>query len=110
MTRVAKLLILVAGLASMVLFGYSVLKPRSTYRPDVVQTWNSPDEELEYYLKEKADYRRQFARILAEKRITRAELIAADNPELSTKAAAVVDSLRARLARTAPAVSADSAR
>ena len=108
MTRVAKLLVLVAGLVSMALFGYSVLKPRSSYRPDLVQTWNSPGEELDYYLKEKADYRRQFARILAEKRIARAELIAAENPEYAAKAATVIDSVRARLTRAATAVAVDS--
>ena len=108
MSRFSKLLFIFTGIGAMVLLAWSMLQPRSTYRPDVELTWDSPGQELDFYMQEKADYRKSFSRVLAEKRIARAGAIAAQSPEWASKALTVVDSVKARLGRAVESRSADS--
>ncbi|MDH7514329.1 MAG: hypothetical protein QHI48_00435 [Bacteroidota bacterium] len=68
--------------------------------PEIIEHYASPQEELEFYLHERMNYRLPFVRLLAERRIARAHAIAEQYPECAALARMVADSIQARLQRT----------
>lgn len=100
MSKIVRIILVVASLAGILLLGYVILKP-GPEAPAVEMLHASPVDELQSYLADRMDYGLNFSRILAEKRIERARSIARDNPEFAPLAREVVDTLSARLARQA---------
>jgi len=97
---VKRSLFLIVGIASVVFLGIVILFRPGGGSPDTVVP-PEPEEQLELYLSDNMDYSLNFSRVLTERRIANARRIAERNPELRTRALVVIDSLQARLDRTA---------
>lgn len=93
-------LFLIVGIASVVFLGIVILFRPGGGSPDTVVP-PEPEEQLELYLSDNMDYSLNFSRVLAKRRIANARSIAERNPELRARALVVIDSLQARLNRTA---------
>ena len=91
---------LIVGIASVVFLGIVILFRSGGGSPDA-PTLPEPEEQLEIYVSDKMNYSLKFSRILTERRIANARRIAEKYPELRTHAMVVIDSLQARLDRTA---------
>jgi hypothetical protein len=91
---------LIVGIASVVFLGIVILFRPGGGTPDA-PTPPEPEEQLEIYVSDKMDYSLKFSRILTERRIASARRIAEKYPELRARAMVVIDSLQARLDRTA---------
>ncbi len=94
-------LFLFVGIASILVLGAVILwRPGSGPDPSAEEL--EPEAKLELFLNDRMDYSLKFSRLLAERRIRSAESLAVARPDLQPLAREVVDSLRSRLARTAP--------
>ena len=100
MSKIARIIFIVAGLAGIIILGYVILQPGGE-TPRVEMLPASPGDELTTFLTDRMDYGLNFSRILAEKRIERARRIAREHPEFESRVKEEVDSLTARLNRKA---------
>ena len=94
-------LTLVIGIVSVIVLGIVIFLPGSRDTGITPPPEASPAEQLELFLSDKMDYGLRLSRILAERRIGKAQRIAAGDPALERRAREVIDSLRARLERQA---------
>ena len=101
MKRSPRFLVSFAGVLTVLLLGWGLFFRGNDVHPPM-QTFATPSAELEFFLADKMDYRVTFSRILAGRRIKRAGEIAAADPACAARAALVIDSLNARLQRSAP--------
>ncbi len=100
MSRSMKLLFIITGLVSLVVLGWTFFSTgKSAPAPDVTEHYETPEHELRFYLDEPMNLELPFSRLLARKRIERARVIAAENPETSELARTVIDSIERRLGR-----------
>ncbi len=97
----AKNLFLIVGVVSILILGFVIFFRPAADPGALPQTSRTAEEELQYFMDDSMDYGVKLSRILAERRIRRAEEYAATNPSLAPLAQEVADSLRARLQRKA---------
>jgi hypothetical protein len=100
MSKISRILVSLVGVLSIVLVAYVIFRPPSTV-PEQSVTNPSIEEELDLFMRDRMDYGIDFSRMLAEKRLEHARIIARDHPEYEPKARTVIDTLTARLARRA---------
>ena len=98
MSRIIRIFFTFVGIFTILLLGYALIfrKP-SAMKIDPPR--QSATEELNSFLTDRMDYGIAFSRIVAEKRIVRAQKIAEEHPESAPRARAVIDTLRSRLER-----------
>lgn len=94
-------LTLIIGIVSVIVLGIVIFLPGSRDTGITTPPEASPAEQLELFLSDKMDYGIRLSRILAERRIGKAQRIAVGDPALERRAREVIDSLRARLERQA---------
>ena len=97
----SRYLFLGVGVVSVLVLAAIIFMRPGSFIEDSVEEIE-PTEALELYITDKMDYSIKFSRILVERRIRSADSIAAAYPELAQHAREVADSLRSRLARSAP--------
>ena len=97
----ARKIFLFVGIASVIILGIAIFLPSTRERDAAVLRDDPPDVQLELFMTDKMDYGIRFSRLLAEKRIAMARRFAADDPALAARAREVIDSLEARLSRSA---------
>lgn len=97
----ARTIFLVVGIASVIILGIAIFIPGNRDMPRDLLEEQTPEEQLELFMTDKMDYGIRFSRLLAEKRIALARRFGEENSALSDRAREVVDSLEARLARSA---------
>ena len=97
----ARTIFLVVGIASVIILGIAIFIPGNSDMPRHMLEEQTPEEQLELFMTDKMDYGIRFSRLLAEKRIAMARRFGAENSALNDRAREVVDSLEARLARSA---------
>ena len=100
MAKFGRVITALIGIVSIILIAYVMFKPPG--KPAELPEVNPPlSDELNHYITDRMDYRLEFSRVLAQKRIERVKKIAAEHPEYEPKAQVVMDTLRQRLARRA---------
>jgi hypothetical protein len=97
----ARKIFLFVGIASVIILGIAIFLPSTRERDAEVLRDDPPDVQLELFMTDKMDYGIRFSRLLAEKRIAMARRFAAEDPALAARAREVIDSLEARLSRSA---------
>jgi len=97
----AKNLFLIVGVLSIILLGFVIFFRPTTDPGTLPQTSRTAEEDLQYFMDDSMDYGVKLSRLLAERRILRAEEYAETHPSLAPLAREVADSLRARLQRKA---------
>lgn len=93
-------LTLIIGIVSVIVLGIVIFLPGSR-DAGTVSREAPPAEQLDLFLSDKMDYGLRFSRILAGRRMEKARRFAAEDPSLEWRSREVIDSLRARLERTA---------
>lgn len=99
--RFSKNLFLIVGVASVIILGFVIFFRPAPDTVDLPPVQKPPGEELRFFLDDAMDYGVKLSRILAERRIEKAEQYVKQYPEHAALAREVADSLRARLARSA---------
>lgn len=97
----ARKLFLIVGIASVLILGIVIFLPSGRDTGAMRQNEDPPAVQLEMFLTDKMDYGVKFSRILAERRIDLTRRFAKEDPSLESRAAEVIDTLEARLAREA---------
>ncbi|MCB2203352.1 hypothetical protein KQI65_01280 [bacterium] len=99
--RISKNLFLIVSVASVLILGAVIFLRPAPESDDFQADQLPPEAELQMFMNDKMDYGVKLSRILAERRLEKAEAYVNEHPELASLARETADTLRARLEREA---------